>query len=150
MDKELDDTYLEGIRQACIDNDFCRYFELQGGHKVGKAKHYARPCRESVKIVSEHLNIETGEIIEDVEEAVNAYGEIIEEVVGVKTADQEIINRRPKWSIDWTSPAKAGSTQSLETIESFSIVPEHLFKIAYSDVPSSAVLEAYEVAMGWV
>ena len=31
-DKELDDNHLQAMKKACIDNDFCTYFEMQGGH----------------------------------------------------------------------------------------------------------------------
>ncbi len=98
---ELEDSHLEKMRLACCDGDFCAFFELQGGHTIGKTKHYARPHRESVKTVTERIDTETGEIIEDVIEALNTYGEVIEKVVGIKTGDQVFFNHREKWSISW-------------------------------------------------
>lgn len=147
-DKELSDPYLEAIRKACNDNNFCFFFELQGGHTVGKTHHYARPARQSIKTIEENVDVDTGEITIEVGELANEYGEVIEEVVGVKVDDDVFINHKPKWSIDWVNQ-KNDDELSLKTVDGFSVVPDSVLNAVCVDAVSLDVLMEYEASQGW-
>jgi hypothetical protein len=147
-DKELSDPYLEAIRKACNDNNFCFFFELQGGHAVGKTSHYARPARQSVETIEESIDVDTGEITMKVDELTNEYGEVIEEVVGVKVDDNVFTNPKSKWSIDWVSQKKDDGL-GLKSVDGFSLLPDGLLSVVCMDVVSIDALMKYEALQGW-
>ena len=101
MDAELEDGHLEEMRQACISGDFCTYFELQGGHTIGKRKHYTQVLSSSVKINREYVDVRTGEIIEDVIEQRNAYGELIIASIGIQTEYKKYLIKKDMWTIEF-------------------------------------------------
>ena len=154
LEDELDDQHLEAMRLACNDNDFCKYYELQGGHKMGKRSHYAKMKYDAVMVVNEKLDTATGEVVEDIKESVNAYGEPIMETIGIEYGEKfahSVVNRRAKWSIEWGDGSSDGVSQDVRVVEDFSLVPVGLVGTSSFVVrASSDALEAYETHVGWV